>query len=278
VGKHNQTERDLGFYLDEDWANRAAGVLVTPGVDYPRDEPTPMVLFPWQDYGNPLVTMRAFGQAVSWLLHKLAEGVVVETGCLGGHGRTGTLLACLLVKQGSEARAAIERVRLTYCDYAIEGSNQEHFVIQFHAFVNGLAIPERQPFGGHGVSMIDNATTVGNNLSGGWRAWDEQDAEYERWLEERTAAYSSLGANAVSDVARTWDEIVVDADCALPDGWEYWEDERIEEYLAAQGYNVMTTTVSDDGPQCSEAPCPHPASCDDMCLRTWLSEAREGTV
>jgi atypical dual specificity phosphatase len=42
----------------------------------------------------------------------LAQGLAVAVHCGAGLGRTGTILACYLVSQGSSARDAIEQVRM----------------------------------------------------------------------------------------------------------------------------------------------------------------------
>ena len=84
---------------------------------------------------SPLPSARlraAPGLLDRWLLGQAAEGRRVEIGCAGGHGRTGTTLAGLLVLQGQSARSAIRRIRRTYCAEAIESREQE-------AFVRGLA-------------------------------------------------------------------------------------------------------------------------------------------
>lgn len=267
TGRHAETQRDLGFYLDDDWAQRSpTAVLVSPGVDFPRPEAVPVVMYPWPDYGMPLVSLRGFDQAIEWVFNKIRHGEVVETGCYGGHGRTGTLLACMLVKQGTEAQDAIDRVRLLYCDWAIEGNQQEHFVLQYHAYVNGHAIPAMPKINwetvmGAKVSTPLSPTTV--------RASD--DDEYEAWLRLN---------GGQETVAQRWSEsvtsAVVDADVDLPEDWEFMSDEELERYLDLAGYS-MVETVSDDAMTCAEAPCPHPQACNEgvgECLREWLSSAR----
>lgn len=52
----------------------------------------------------------------------------VEVGCLGGHGRTGTALACLAVLSGHRADEAVAWVRSSYCTMAVETAEQEAFV------------------------------------------------------------------------------------------------------------------------------------------------------
>lgn len=52
--------------------------------------------------------------------------------CMGGHGRTGTALAALLVASGMSADEAIRTVREKHCRRAIETSGQE-------AYIKGLA-------------------------------------------------------------------------------------------------------------------------------------------
>jgi protein-tyrosine phosphatase len=53
----------------------------------------------------------------------------VEVGCLGGHGRTGTALACLAVLSGHSPGDAVNWVRANYCSDAVETPEQEAFVV-----------------------------------------------------------------------------------------------------------------------------------------------------
>ncbi len=54
-------------------------------------------------------------------------GQRVEIGCYGGHGRTGTALACLAVLCGQAPDEAVSWVRGTYCERAVETDEQEAF-------------------------------------------------------------------------------------------------------------------------------------------------------
>jgi protein-tyrosine phosphatase len=56
----------------------------------------------------------------------------VEIGCLGGHGRTGTALACLAIRTGHPAGDAVDWVRTVYCSSAVETPEQEAFVAEYH--------------------------------------------------------------------------------------------------------------------------------------------------
>ena len=84
-------------------------------------------------------------RGVHWFEHEAAPGCVdathehhrievhrhldrVELGCLGGHGRTGTALACLAVLSGVPAPDATAWVRSAYCNEAVETPEQEAFV------------------------------------------------------------------------------------------------------------------------------------------------------
>jgi hypothetical protein len=60
-----------------------------------------------------------------------AEAERVEIACAGGHGRTGTALACLAVLDGLPASQAIAYVREHYAARAIETPWQRHFVTRF---------------------------------------------------------------------------------------------------------------------------------------------------
>ena len=55
------------------------------------------------------------------------NGGTVQVACFGGHGRTGTFLALVLVRLGvvKDQRAAIKLVQTNYCKNAIESSSQE---------------------------------------------------------------------------------------------------------------------------------------------------------
>lgn len=90
----------------------------------------------WQDYGLPYDYYSACISIID-AYKKAADGLWVEVGCIGGHGRTGTALACMAVLGGVDADKAVAWVREAYCDHAVETKDQEWFVLFFDAFVNG---------------------------------------------------------------------------------------------------------------------------------------------
>jgi protein-tyrosine phosphatase len=60
-----------------------------------------------------------------------AETERVEVACSGGHGRTGTALACLAVLDGVPNREAVAYVRAHYAPQAVETPWQRRFVARF---------------------------------------------------------------------------------------------------------------------------------------------------
>jgi hypothetical protein len=100
---------DFGLYLDERWR-----------------PPWTHEYLDWPDFsvpGDPVVVVAALES----LLHRARAGQRVEIGCYGGHGRTGTALACLAVLCGQPPEEAVSWVRATYCERAVETDEQEAF-------------------------------------------------------------------------------------------------------------------------------------------------------
>jgi len=120
---------DVGFYLDTRWASDR--LMVSPGTtgQFSRgcSSKTRMLLYPWPDYGMPK-DRKCLMRSLSWLLKQVEQEKIVEIGCMGGHGRTGTALAALLVLQGIPAQDAIRRVWRRYCEEAIESKSQLAFI------------------------------------------------------------------------------------------------------------------------------------------------------
>lgn len=85
----------------------------------------------WPDFGVPENAAPVIG-ALRSARERARAGQRVEIGCLGGHGRTGTALACLAILSGHPSHDAVNWVRTTYCASAIETPEQEAFVAQFH--------------------------------------------------------------------------------------------------------------------------------------------------
>jgi len=59
----------------------------------------------------------------------------VAIACMGGVGRTGTVVACALVEAGMDAAAAIGKVRMVRHPQAVETTRQELFVAAFEESV-----------------------------------------------------------------------------------------------------------------------------------------------
>jgi protein-tyrosine phosphatase len=108
---------DVVLYLDESWASHGE-VIDWPDGSVPRD----------QEAARRLIR-EAFAAA--------REGRRVEVGCIAGHGRTGTVLACMAIVAGVPAERAIEWVRDNYCEKAVETGPQERWIVWFGEGVAG---------------------------------------------------------------------------------------------------------------------------------------------
>lgn len=102
----------FGLYLDEHWA---------PPWDHAH--------LPWVDFGVPDASDLRL--ALKGVLARARRGERVEVGCLGGHGRTGTALACLAILTGTPSAQAVAWVRAAYCEKAVETDEQRAFVAAF---------------------------------------------------------------------------------------------------------------------------------------------------
>lgn len=114
-GYERRLRPDFGLYLDARWSPPWRHEHVA-----------------WPDFGLPS-DPSALRAQLEDLLARSRGGRRVEVGCLGGHGRTGTVLACLSVLCGHEPGAAVGWVRSAYCERAVETPAQEAFVRAFLA-------------------------------------------------------------------------------------------------------------------------------------------------
>jgi protein-tyrosine phosphatase len=83
----------------------------------------------WPDWWLPTDPSDARSALVE--LWQRAETQRVEVACSGGHGRTGTALACLAILDGVQPAEAIGYIRQHYNSRAIETPWQRRYVMQF---------------------------------------------------------------------------------------------------------------------------------------------------
>jgi protein-tyrosine phosphatase len=106
---------DFGLYADSIWSPPRG-----------RNE-----FVDWPDFGIPRNSETARLQIIDAFI-RACEGERVEIGCIGGHGRTGTLLACMVVLAGHKPQDAVRWVRRNYCSHAVETSEQGEWVEWFY--------------------------------------------------------------------------------------------------------------------------------------------------
>ena len=110
-----------------------AGPLPTYAV-YLQGKPPPAVEWDahwlrWPDFRLPSDRIEALAVLADALERAATDRV--EIACTGGHGRTGTALACLAVLDGVPAHEAVDFVRANYHSKAVETLWQKRYVRRF---------------------------------------------------------------------------------------------------------------------------------------------------
>lgn len=104
---------DFGLYLDHNWS---------PPWEHDHVQ--------WPDFSVP-VSADELRDKLTGLLERARRGALVEMGCLGSHGRTGTALACLAILAGVPPTEAVAWVRSAHCEKSVETPEQAAFVTNF---------------------------------------------------------------------------------------------------------------------------------------------------
>lgn len=97
----------------------------------------------WPDHNIPTIPINDVVHAAREGLRLAKEGSKVEIGCFGGHGRTGTFLAVMALLQGVPGPEAKDWVHDNYCEFAIEGKQQEWYILAVDAHLRGVEAPPR---------------------------------------------------------------------------------------------------------------------------------------
>jgi hypothetical protein len=105
---------------------------------------------PWEEAGGPVEVffwisdMRApndpkrFKKMITWLCTQLHAGLKVHVGCIGGHGRTGTVFTAIIAEMTGE-KDAIQYVRKYYCKRAVESREQIAFLMKHYGVSEAIA-------------------------------------------------------------------------------------------------------------------------------------------
>ncbi|MFH1632407.1 MAG: hypothetical protein ABIG63_00145 [Chloroflexota bacterium] len=123
---------DFGVYMAIGW-RETLGRMWTNGSYLKRlaeARPYPALFVDWPDGG--VIPVSQINTLVEICRSKMSRGKQVDLGCHAAHGRTGTLLACLIARvEHLNGRKALEAVRYRYCKWAVESSAQERAITEY---------------------------------------------------------------------------------------------------------------------------------------------------
>jgi hypothetical protein len=124
----------VGVYLDGGWlADRLAS---NTSSELDMNQPTSLYIG-WPDLGT--VKPELLSEAIEWVLPYVHnKDSIIEIACLGGHGRTGTFLASLMVREGWTATNAMSYIHDEYCTKAVETKGQEDLIETYSKMLTGV--------------------------------------------------------------------------------------------------------------------------------------------
>jgi hypothetical protein len=99
------------------------------------------IMIPCPDYRYPKVKASFWEAIHAYAVNKGYADVCVH--CVGGHGRTGTVLCAMMIaNKGMTTRQAITKVRTEYCRHAVESDIQVEYLRELDYILNGRKISE----------------------------------------------------------------------------------------------------------------------------------------
>jgi len=123
----------MDAYSNPIWMNPAMSSKLSFGPSTIQETPT--IVLDWPDMG--VLSIEDLKPVVNHLALALQIDQRIEIGCIGGHGRTGTMMALIMVQLGCKPGNAIKTIRKDYCDSAIETKKQEDLIKAFAEEVQG---------------------------------------------------------------------------------------------------------------------------------------------
>jgi len=118
---------DVGVYVADIWTRNFGGFMGI-GLNIPNKYSA--LICDWPDYG--VVTLDEVRWLVLFIDDCLNNGMDVDIGCHGAHGRTGTLLGCLIAYyEECTSSQAITAVHKRHCAKAIESKGQANLIRAF---------------------------------------------------------------------------------------------------------------------------------------------------
>lgn len=94
----------------------------------------PFSLVSWPDRG--IIPVQMAERLINFMREQLHAGKLMDVGCAGAHGRTGTLLAMLLIdEEDLHPAKAIEEVRARHCNKAIESDSQVRLIFGYGGLI-----------------------------------------------------------------------------------------------------------------------------------------------
>lgn len=138
--------------------------------------------YPWEkgeSFLYPITDMQApsdpvsFIKLIDWTIEQLEAKKKVHVGCIGGHGRTGTVFAALVAVM-MDRKDAIEYVREAYCRKAVESKTQveflmKHFGVEKAPGAKEISYPPREPVttdkGAKGAQMLTKKKPIGKDAN-----------------------------------------------------------------------------------------------------------------
>ncbi|MDP2916747.1 MAG: hypothetical protein Q8O16_02325 [Dehalococcoidia bacterium] len=123
---------DYGIYLAGQWREKLGDIWTNGATirSVARERPYPALVIDWMDMAG--MTPDKLNQLVEICRNKMRQGKSIDIGCLQGHGRSGTLLACLLARvEHLSAARAVEEVHWRYCQHAVETQSQQKAVEEY---------------------------------------------------------------------------------------------------------------------------------------------------